>query len=95
MWPVKFRAFSGSFEVSVMDFPACRRCRFYQATWKPQRPHACRFFGFQSRLLPALEVYRSSGKICPQYSDTQGNSGPKKEPSARKKAQGGQNGILY
>ena len=74
-----------------MDFPACRKCRFYQATWKPQRPHACRFFGFQSRLLPALEVYRSSGKICPQYS----NDGAQKIPRSRKKAQGGQNGILH
>ncbi|MEM9423451.1 MAG: hypothetical protein AAF975_01525 [Spirochaetota bacterium] len=47
--------------------PTCQKCRSYKVTWDSRQPHACRFFGFKSYLLPAQEVYNSTGMACPQY----------------------------
>jgi hypothetical protein len=33
-------------------------------SWDPAKPYACRLMGFKSRVLPAIEVYRTDGNAC-------------------------------
>jgi len=33
-------------------------------SWDPAKPYACRLMGFKSRVLPAIEVYRTDGHPC-------------------------------
>jgi hypothetical protein len=33
-------------------------------SWDPAKPYACRLMGFKSRVLPAIEVYRTDGNPC-------------------------------
>ncbi len=47
--------------------PLCQKCQSYKVTWDSSQPHACLFFNFKSTLLPAIEVYNSTGMACPQY----------------------------
>ena len=49
------------------SLPPCQKCQSYKVTWDSGQPHACLFFNFKSYLLPALEVYHSTGMACPQY----------------------------
>jgi hypothetical protein len=44
--------------------PNCWQCRHFAITHIPSSPYACRAMGFQSRLLPALEVLRVDGQFC-------------------------------
>lgn len=42
----------------------CRKCKYYYVTWDPNNPHGCRQFGFKSKQIPSLVVYKSSGNPC-------------------------------
>jgi len=44
--------------------PNCWNCRFFAISHVPAAPYACRAMGFQSRLLPSLEVLRIDGRFC-------------------------------
>ena len=33
-------------------------------TWDTRHPYACDFMGFQSRMLPCIEVLRADGRPC-------------------------------
>ncbi|PUE43275.1 hypothetical protein B9Z34_00005 [Limnohabitans sp. Hippo3] len=44
--------------------PNCWQCRNFAITHIPSVPYACRAMGFQSRLLPAMEVLRVDGQFC-------------------------------
>ena len=44
--------------------PNCWQCRHFAITHIPSAPYACRAMGFQSRLLPAMEVLRVDGQFC-------------------------------
>ena len=44
--------------------PNCWQCRHFAITHIPSSPYACRAMGFQSRLLPALDVLRVDGQFC-------------------------------
>jgi len=33
-------------------------------SWDPAKPYACRLMGFKSRVLPAIEVFRTDGNPC-------------------------------
>ncbi|WP_199172544.1 hypothetical protein [Limnohabitans sp. 15K] len=44
--------------------PNCWQCRHFAITHIPSSPYACRSMGFQSRLLPSLEVLRVDGQFC-------------------------------
>jgi hypothetical protein len=44
--------------------PNCWQCRHFAVSHVPSSPYACRAMGFQSRLLPALEVLRVDGQFC-------------------------------
>lgn len=42
----------------------CHKCKYYYVTWDPNNPHGCRQFGFKSKQLPSVVVYKSSGNPC-------------------------------
>jgi hypothetical protein len=44
--------------------PNCWQCRHFAVSHNPSTPYACRTMGFQSRVLPALEVLRADGHFC-------------------------------
>lgn len=44
--------------------PNCWHCRHFAITHIPASPYACRAMGFQSRVLPALDVLRVDGQFC-------------------------------
>jgi len=48
--------------------PNCWQCRHFSITHIPYSPYACRSMGFQSRLLPSLEVLRVDGQFCRLFS---------------------------
>ena len=48
--------------------PNCFQCRHLAVSWDPQLPYACRFMGFKSRNLPAIEVLRADGLFCTGFS---------------------------
>ncbi|PIT74784.1 uracil-DNA glycosylase [Limnohabitans sp. G3-2] len=48
--------------------PNCWHCRHFAITHIPSSPYACRSMGFQSRLLPSLEVLRVDGQFCRLFS---------------------------
>lgn len=48
--------------------PNCFQCRHLAVSWDPQLPYACRFMGFKSRNLPAIEVLRADGLFCAGFS---------------------------
>jgi len=49
---------------SVDRGPNCWQCRHFAVSHVPSSPYACRAMGFQSRLIPALEVLRVDGRFC-------------------------------
>ena len=48
--------------------PNCWQCRHFTISHIPSAPYACRLMGFQSRLLPSLEVLRTDGQFCRGFS---------------------------
>ncbi|MBF4693224.1 uracil-DNA glycosylase [Fusibacter ferrireducens] len=42
----------------------CRKCKYYYVTWDPNNPHGCRQFGFKSKQIPSVVVFKSSGNPC-------------------------------
>ncbi len=48
--------------------PNCWQCRHFAITHIPSSPYACRSMGFQSRLIPSLEVLRVDGQFCRLFS---------------------------
>lgn len=67
-----------SADISTTEAPNCWRCRYFRITHLPSTPYACGFMGFQSRILPCIEVLRADGLPC------QGFAAKPVVPSARK-----------
>ncbi|MFT4709525.1 MAG: hypothetical protein ACI8Q9_000647 [Planctomycetota bacterium] len=44
--------------------PLCVHCVHYFVTYDPATPHACRYFGMKSRMIPSMVVKNESGKHC-------------------------------
>jgi len=44
--------------------PNCWDCRYLRITWDNRRPYGCQYMGFESRILPCLEVMRADGRPC-------------------------------
>lgn len=44
--------------------PNCWQCRYFGVSHIPATPYTCRAMGFQSKMLPALEVLRVDGQFC-------------------------------
>jgi hypothetical protein len=51
----------------LQNGPNCWQCRFFAVSHVPTAPYACRAMGFQSRVLPALEVLRTDGQFCRSF----------------------------
>lgn len=45
----------------------CLKCRYFHITWDKYNPKGCKYFGFKTRAIPSLIVYRSSGKRCEAF----------------------------
>lgn len=45
----------------------CYQCKYFYVTWDPQFPKGCKAYQFKGRLLPSMEVKKSSGHDCLQY----------------------------
>lgn len=45
----------------------CYKCEYLYVTWDPKNPRGCKYFGFKSKLLPSIVVFRSSGKRCEAF----------------------------
>lgn len=48
--------------------PNCRQCEYYFVTWKKDRPHGCKAYGFLSYKIPSTEVFINSGIHCLKFS---------------------------
>lgn len=48
--------------------PNCWQCRFFRITYIPAMPYGCSFMGFQSKILPCIEVLRADGATCHAFS---------------------------
>jgi hypothetical protein len=44
--------------------PNCWQCRFFGVSYVPATPYVCRAMGFQTKMLPSLEVLRVDGQFC-------------------------------
>lgn len=47
--------------------PNCWQCRFFAVSHVPYAPYACKAMGFQSKVLPSLEVLRVDGHFCRSF----------------------------
>ena len=47
-----------------VNLPNCWECEHLSISWDPQFPYACGGMGFKSRLMPSLEVFRTSKERC-------------------------------
>ena len=47
----------------------CYRCRYLSITYQPDKPFACALFSMRSRLLPSIEVQRTSGSPCAGFEE--------------------------
>ncbi len=45
----------------------CRKCKYFYITWDRNFPYGCKFFGFKSRNMPSVEVYKASGQKCLKF----------------------------
>jgi len=45
----------------------CFKCKHFYITWDKRFPYGCRAFGFKSKLLPSIEVFKASGQKCLQF----------------------------
>ncbi len=47
----------------------CHKCVFFKLTWENNRPYACKAFGFKSREMPSIVVFRAAAKECLKFSE--------------------------
>lgn len=45
----------------------CINCIYFYITWDKNNPRGCKYFGFKSKLLPSVMVYKSSGEDCKMF----------------------------
>ncbi|KAB7670630.1 uracil-DNA glycosylase [Bacillus sp. B1-b2] len=45
----------------------CYKCKFFYVTWDRQFPKGCKAFQFKGRMLPSIEVKKSSGQDCLRF----------------------------
>ena len=47
----------------------CRKCKNFYITWDQNNPYGCKYFGFKTKMLPSVYVYKSSGEPCMAFQD--------------------------
>lgn len=45
----------------------CRKCANFYITWDQRNPYGCKYFGFKTKMLPSVYVYKSSGEQCKAF----------------------------
>jgi len=45
----------------------CKKCIYYYVTWKPRLPHGCKAYGFESKIIPSIVVFKNSKQQCQFY----------------------------
>lgn len=45
----------------------CYKCVYFYVSWDKNFPNGCRAFGFKTREMPSVSVYKSSGKSCQAF----------------------------
>lgn len=53
----------------------CRKCKYFYVTWDQNNPYGCKYFGFKTKTLPSVYVYKSSGEPCKAFLDKNPSSG--------------------
>nr|WP_097157187.1 uracil-DNA glycosylase [Bacillus oleivorans] len=43
------------------------QCQHFYVTWDTRFPRGCRVYGFKTRQLPSVEVFRASGMKCLKF----------------------------
>ena len=49
--------------------PPCLHCLHFQVTGNPRFPRACKVFGIKTPSMPSHEVFRATGKHCPEFKE--------------------------
>jgi hypothetical protein len=60
-------AHAGAANAAPNRGPNCWQCRFFGVSHIPATPYACRAMGFQSKILPSIEVLRADGEFCRSF----------------------------
>jgi len=48
--------------------PNCLDCKYFEITYDPYFPRACKIFGIQTaKTLPSLNVFEATGLHCPRF----------------------------
>ncbi|WLR52800.1 uracil-DNA glycosylase [Bacillus tianshenii] len=47
----------------------CFKCKYFQTTWNPQFPRACKAYGFKTKQMPSDYVFHASGKQCQLFEE--------------------------
>lgn len=47
--------------------PNCWNCKFFGVSHIPATPYVCRAMGFQTKMLPSMEVLRVDGQFCRSF----------------------------
>ncbi len=45
----------------------CYTCKHFYVTWDTKHPRGCRVMGFESKEVPSLVVFHSSGIACTRF----------------------------
>jgi len=45
----------------------CRKCQHYFVTWEASQPHGCKAYGFKSKQIPSMVVFKSSSQDCMMF----------------------------
>ncbi|MBO8138840.1 MAG: uracil-DNA glycosylase [Desulfotomaculum sp.] len=47
----------------------CQKCKYFYVTWDDKLPRGCKAYGFKTRHIPSLVVYRTTGHRCVCYKE--------------------------
>jgi len=62
----------------------CRKCINFYVTWDQSNPYGCRYFGFKTKMLPSVYVYKSSGEPCKAFKTKDNDPEDPKKPKLPK-----------
>jgi hypothetical protein len=54
---------------TIPQNPNCLKCLHFAVTWDTAFPRSCTLFGFKSRGMPSVEIWKSTGNRCPAYEE--------------------------
>lgn len=57
----------GTASSPLRNAPNCMRCTHFYVTWDARFPRGCRYFGFKTKELPSISVFKNTGSNCPVF----------------------------